>query len=320
MKVLVFGAGVIGTLHAWAFEQAGHTVALFARSGHEARWANGVALRLLDGRGGRGEEAKVLYRPNVVTSFGPDDGYDLIVDAVRYTQAESVLSQLAANRGKALILFFHQSWRGLDLIDRTLTKEQYVLGMPRAGGVLSNGVLDGAFDGKVELGTSTCGRPTTPVVEGAARKNLEFVEGLFRPAGFEVETPDNMEHWYWVHFASTAVFTGAIAREGGYDAFANSKAAIRDALLAGREAMAICEARGVDLRRIADAKMYATAPLVAAPLMRRALAQPLVRRMSQTAPEHAPEFRQIYDEVLETGRRLGVPTPHLEAYRSFVDV
>ncbi len=63
MKVLVFGAGVIGTLHAWAFERAGHTVTLFARPGHEDRWANGVALRILDGRGGRAEETKVLYRP-----------------------------------------------------------------------------------------------------------------------------------------------------------------------------------------------------------------------------------------------------------------
>ncbi len=320
MKVLVFGAGVIGTMHAWAFESAGHSVSLLVRPGHEGRWANGVALRLLDGRGGRGEEAKVLYRPNVVTSFGPDDGYDLIVDAVRYTQAEGVLPELAANRGKALILFFHQSWRGLDMIDRTLTKEQFVLGMPRAGGILAEGVLDGAFEGQVMLGTSTCGRPVTPVVEGAAKKNLDFVAGLFRPAGFKVETPDNMEHWHWIHFASTAVYTGAIAKEGGYDAFAASKTGIRDALAAGREAMAVCEARGVDLRKVPEAKVFATAPLVAAPLMRRALGQPLTRRMAQTAPEQASEFRAIFDEVLDTARQLNVPTPRLDAYRQFVDV
>ncbi len=320
MKVLVFGAGVIGTMHAWAFEQAGHAVSLLVRPGREASWAKGVALRVLDGRGGRNEEVKVLYSPRVVTSFGPGDGYELIVDAVRYTQADKALPEIAANRGNAVVLFFHQSWRGLDAIDRVLKKEQYVLGMPRAGGVLSGGALDGGFEGKVNLGTSTCGRPTTPVVEAAARKNLDFVAGLFRPAGFEVETPENMEHWYWVHFASTAVYTGAMAKEGGYDAFAASKTAIRDALVAGREAMAIAEARGADLRRIPDSRVFATAPLVAAPLMRRALAQPLTRRMAQTGPGYAPEFRAIFDEVLDTGRQLNVPTPHLDAYRAFVDV
>ncbi len=319
MKVLVLGAGVIGTMHAWAFERAGHTVALLVRPGHEDRWANGVALRILDGRGPRQEESKVLYRPQIVTSFVPDDGYELIVDAVRYSQADAVLPEIAAHRGNALVLFFHQSWRGLDVIDRTLTKEQYVLGMPRAGGVLSNGVLDGAFEGKVMLGTSTCGGPTTPVIEGAARKNLDFVSGLFRPAGFEVETPENMEHWYWVHFAATAVYTGAIAKEGGYEAFAGNKKAIHDALLAGREAMDICAARGVDVRKLEEAKMFLTAPLVVAPLMRRALAQPMTKRMAQTRPEHAGEFRQIFDETLETGRRLNVPTPHLDAYRASVD-
>lgn len=320
MKVLVFGAGVIGTMHAWAFERAGHTVSLLVRPGHVDRWTSGVALRILDGRGGRAQETKVLYRPNVVPSFGPDDGYDLIVDAVRYTQAEDALPELVANRGKALILFFHQSWRGLDVIDRALTKEQYVLGMPRAGGVLSQGVLDGAFEGPVLLGTSTCGSPVTPVVEGAAKKNLDFVAGLFRPAGFQVESPENMEHWYWVHFASTAVYTGAIAREGGYDTFATSKTAIRDALLAGREAMDICTARGVDLRKIPEAKVFASPPLVAAPLMRRALAQPVTRRMSQTHPDYAEEFRRIFDEVLETAQQLNVPTPHLEAFAPYVDV
>jgi len=320
VKILVFGAGVIGTMHAWAFERAGHQVSLLARPGHEARWSNGIALRILDGRGGRKDEAKVLYRPDVVTSFAPDDGYDLIVDAVRYTQAEAILPELAANRGSAVVLFFHQSWRGLDVIDRVLTKEQYVLGMPRAGCVLSNGVLDGAFEGKVTLGTSTCGRPTTPVVEAAARKNLDFVTGLFRPAGFEPEIPENMEHWYWVHFASTAVYTGAVAREGGYDAFAQSKKAIHDALLAGHEAMDICAARGVDVRKMEDARPFVTAPLVVAPLMRRALNQPVTRRMSQTGPAHAPEFRRIYDETVETGRQLNVPTPHLDAYRLYVDV
>ncbi len=319
MKILVFGAGVVGTMHAWAFERAGHQVSLLVRPGHEDRWANGVALRILDGRGPRQEEAKVLYRPQTVTSFTPDDGYELIVDSVRYSQAESVLPAIAANRGDAVVLFFHQSWRGLDLIDRTLTKEQYVLGMPRAGGVLSEGVLDGAFDGKVMLGTSTCGRPTTPVVEGAARKNLDFVSGLFRPAGFDVVIPENMEHWYWVHFASTAVYTGAIAREGGYDAFAQDKKAIHGALLAGREAMDICAARGVEVRRMEEAKMFVTAPLVVQPLLRRALAQPMTRRLAQTHPDHAAEFRQIFDEVLETGRQLNVPTPNLEAYRPFVD-
>ncbi len=310
---------MIGTMHAWAFEQAGHHVTLLVRPGRESRWAEGVALRILDGRRGHTGESKVLYRPAVVNAFGPEDAFDLIVDAVRYTQADTVLPEIAKNRGNAVVLFFHQNWHGLDLIDRTLTKEQYVLGMPRAGGVLAEGVLDGAFEGTVILGTSTCGRPFTPVVEGGARKNLDFVKGLFGPAGFNVDTPDNMEHGYWVHFAATAVYTGAIAQAGGYDAFAQSKKAIHDALLAGREAMDICAARGVDVRKIEEAKVFLTSPLVAAPLFRRALAQPMTRRLSQTQPAYAAEFRQIFDEVLETGRQLNVATPHLDAYRPSVD-
>ena len=58
MKILVFGAGVAGTIHAWAFEQAGHQVSLLVRPGHEDRWAGGIELRVLDARRGGRDEAK----------------------------------------------------------------------------------------------------------------------------------------------------------------------------------------------------------------------------------------------------------------------
>jgi 2-polyprenyl-3-methyl-5-hydroxy-6-metoxy-1,4-benzoquinol methylase len=43
-----FSAGVIGTLYAWAFENAGHSVSLLVRPGHEEHWTNGMSLQLLD--------------------------------------------------------------------------------------------------------------------------------------------------------------------------------------------------------------------------------------------------------------------------------
>ena len=96
MKILMFGAGVIGTLYGWAFENAGHSVSLLVRPGWEDRWTNGIMLQILDARGGREQEVAALYRPHIVTSLAAEDGYDVVVEAVRYSQTEEVLPELVA--------------------------------------------------------------------------------------------------------------------------------------------------------------------------------------------------------------------------------
>ena len=319
MKLLVFGAGVIGTLHAWAFEHAGHSVSLLVRPGHEERWRNGINLQLLDARGGHEQEVGTLYRPHVVTSFTADDGYDVVISAVRYSQTEDVLPELVANLGEAILLLFSNNWQGLDAIDRLLPKGRYVLGLPVAGGAIANDVLDGALQGRVVLGSSTSGQPTPPDVEAAAGKSLDVVADLFSSTGFEPDIQSNMEHSYWVHFASTAAYTAAAAKAGGFPAFAHSSRAIREALAAGREAMEICRARGVDVGKVEEARPFLSSPLVTAPFVRRVITRDVTTRTAQTRPEYAPEFRRIYHDVVETGRQLKVPTPHLDAYGPYVD-
>jgi 2-dehydropantoate 2-reductase len=318
MKLLVFGAGVIGTMHAWAFENAGHSVSLLVRPGHEDRWTNGIELQILDGREGHAKEVKTQYHPHVVTSFTPDDGYDVVIEAVRYTQTEEVLPELVANLGEAILLLFSNNWSGLESIDRVLPKTRYVLGMPRAGGVMANGVLNGAIDGPVILGASTCGQSGPPAVGAVARQNLDSVAGLFRNAGFAPDVQENMEHWYWVHFASTATWTGASAKAGGFG-FARRTGAIHEALVAGREAMDVCRARGVNVRKFDEARPFLQPPWLMAPLLRRLMTRDLTTRGAQTHSDYAPEFQRIYHDVVETGRQSNVGTRHLDAYRAYVD-
>jgi ketopantoate reductase len=46
MKILFWGRGVIGTLYAWAFENAGHTVEFYVREGRKAQYGSYVNLEL----------------------------------------------------------------------------------------------------------------------------------------------------------------------------------------------------------------------------------------------------------------------------------
>ena len=52
MRILVIGAGVIGTIYGWAFSEAGHEVTHFVHPGKAARFAAGIPMDVLDSRKG----------------------------------------------------------------------------------------------------------------------------------------------------------------------------------------------------------------------------------------------------------------------------
>ncbi len=98
MRILVFGAGVLGCNLARNLFRAGKDVTLLARGNWGAEiQKNG--LRIKD---------KFLPRTSVsripvVTELAPDDGYDVIFVVLRYTQLDSILDALRANPAKNIV-------------------------------------------------------------------------------------------------------------------------------------------------------------------------------------------------------------------------
>ena len=98
MKVLVYGAGVLGCNLARNMFRAGEDVALLARG----RWAQEIennGLRIKD----KFSPRMSVSRIQVVTELTPDDLYDVIFVVVRYTQIETLVDILRANRTKNIV-------------------------------------------------------------------------------------------------------------------------------------------------------------------------------------------------------------------------
>jgi 2-dehydropantoate 2-reductase len=53
VKILMTGAGIIGTIYGWALAEGGREVVHLVRPGRAARLANGVAMDVFDRRKGR---------------------------------------------------------------------------------------------------------------------------------------------------------------------------------------------------------------------------------------------------------------------------
>ena len=99
MKILVFGAGVLGCNLTRNLFRAGKDVTLLARG----RWAEEIqknGLRIKDKFSPRVSVSRIT----VVTELAPEDRYDVIFVVLRYTQLDSSLETLRANRTKSIVL------------------------------------------------------------------------------------------------------------------------------------------------------------------------------------------------------------------------
>ena len=98
MKILVFGAGVLGCNLARGLFRAGKDVTLLARGA----WAEEIkrnGLRIKDKFSPRVSVSRV----SVVTELKVDDRYDVIFVVLRYTQLDSILDTLRANGTKNIV-------------------------------------------------------------------------------------------------------------------------------------------------------------------------------------------------------------------------
>ena len=92
MKVLIYGAAVIGTLYAGKLADAGHKVTVVARGQRLADIRqHGLVLEdIVHGR-------RWTVQVSAAERLSPDDEHDLALITVRRDQLASALSELATN-------------------------------------------------------------------------------------------------------------------------------------------------------------------------------------------------------------------------------
>lgn len=98
MKILVYGAGVLGCNLARNLLRTGKDVTLLARG----NWAAEIKQNGLQIKDKFSLRTSVSRIP-VVTELAPDAMYDVIFVVLRYTQLDSALDTLRANRTKNIV-------------------------------------------------------------------------------------------------------------------------------------------------------------------------------------------------------------------------
>ena len=300
MEILIFGAGVIGTIYGHVLAQAGNTVTHYVRRSKKRMLESGIEIELLDGRTKPFQERSFTYNPRLTEELSADHRYDLCIVSVRHYQLSSVIPILQNQIGDTDVLFFNGMWKGLDEINRYIRPSQYLWGFPVAGGGFDGQRLNAALLGEIHIGE----------LNGESTTRLQHIKELFQQVNIKVDVQPNMLHWLWVHFAINCGVIGAAFEAGGATELLNSIRNLQKAILAGRDALSVCQARGVNVASFQDARSFSLPSLLGALtvwLMMKT--NKPARRIFETHTA-IDELQMMYNDVLRTGKELNVPMPN----------
>ncbi|MFE3119590.1 ketopantoate reductase family protein [Streptomyces niveus] len=225
MKLLVYGAGVLGSLFSARLHEAGHDVSLLAR---------GERLASLRRHGVRLAEAGSpdVRRVPVPVVEHPAGGYDLTAVFVRTHQVDAVLESLAGLEGDVLFLL---NWAaGAEPLGAVIGHERVLLGFGTAGGTMEGDVV------RYRAPSFITRRVATPIGEpdGRTTPRLERIVREFRAAGINAKAEPKMDAWLKTHAAFEVPLGQAVHSAGGPVALADDPDAVRGMLRLMRQNLA----------------------------------------------------------------------------------
>ena len=192
MKILVFGAGPLGSLKAARLHEAGHDVSLLARGQRLADLrAHGVVIRE------EGSDRDEVANVTVVESFEPDDDFDLVLVVMRKDQVLEILDTLADNLQVPTFLFMGNNAAGPDELVAALGEDRVMLGFPYPGGKRDGHVVRVLPINEKRTYTIPIGE-----VDGEIRPRTREVAAVLESMrGYDVEIRTDMDRWLRTHVA-----------------------------------------------------------------------------------------------------------------------
>ena len=202
MKILLYGAGVIGSIYAAKLYEAGVDTTLLARGKRYKKVKqHGVIIQdVLSGK-------QTISQIPLTQELASADFYDLIIVTVRLDQLESVIATLNANLYTPAIMFMLNNPDNLNHLNQAFPGKKIILAFPGAGGTYKNNQIDYV---QIKEQKTTIGN-----IDNDSNNLIQNIQAILKQAGFKVELSTNMEAWLKVHAVFMTCVSAAIIKENG---------------------------------------------------------------------------------------------------------
>lgn len=237
MRILMYGAGAIGSIFAGKLAQAGIDVTILARNRrYEELIKDGLVLR--NSISGKRES----YSIPVINNLDQDDVYDFIIIAVQYTQIDSILPVIKENKSESIV-FVVNNPIGYERFIQAVGYERIIIGFPSAGGERKDGVVN-YFIG---TGFSKIFQATTfGELNGTRTERLKKLIHIFKKSKFSPAICDDMDSWQKTHIAVVLPISKALYKyESDNYKLAKSYRTLKKMVLATRECFSVLKSMNI---------------------------------------------------------------------------
>ncbi|WP_019910070.1 ketopantoate reductase family protein [Paenibacillus sp. HW567] len=188
-RILIVGAGVIGSVYALRFAQSGLDVTILAR---------GKRLKTLQREGLKYNVCGTNKQISIKTIETLDDVdiYDFIFVSVRYDQSEAALSAIQHNRSKTIVTLTNTIGYELWL---NIVGDRLLPGFPGAGGDIKEDVLYAQFGSEKHQGT------IFGEIDGQITERVKELAQLFKSVGLHYEVQKDIQAFHISHTALAIV-------------------------------------------------------------------------------------------------------------------
>lgn len=182
-RILIFGAGVIGSAFAVKLIRSGCDITFLAR-GNRLQQLRDKGL-LFD------EKGETRHLPvKVIEQVEPDDIYDFILVPVPCDQVATALTALRDNQSATIVTFSNAVDYGRWT---AIVGDRLVPGFPGAGGEIRDGILHATFISR-RLGGTAFGE-----VDGSVTPRIEKLRTIFEAAGIACQVPKRISDFHISH-------------------------------------------------------------------------------------------------------------------------
>lgn len=187
MRLLIYGAGVIGCWYAVLFSKAGYDTTIYAR---------GKRLELLRKEGLRYEVKGKVHKADIkiIGRLENEDSYDFIFLTVKENQVHTALEELSHNSSPNIVTMVN-TIEGYENWERLSGEGRIIPAFPGAGGSFQDGILKAAL-------TPYIIQPTTfAEINGYRTERLDKLSKIFKSSRVPYQIVKNMQDWQLCHLA-----------------------------------------------------------------------------------------------------------------------
>lgn len=201
MRIVIVGAGVVGSFNAARLKDAGQDVTLLARGRRLAELReHGVVLENF--RTGQ----RTITQVPLVERLEPEENYDLTLVILRNNQIPSVLPMLAQNRRIPSVLFLGNNAKGPQDLIAALGRQRVLIGMANVGG---------ARDGYVVRLWARWMPLMFGELDDVFTARTDAIVRMFKSAGLPARFIKNADAYLKTHAAGLPSLAGAAYLAGG---------------------------------------------------------------------------------------------------------